>query len=213
MTAIRPGLPPLPPRMRALPVDARGYPVPYFVAWRDGVPDHRFADEGKRARVLASRRCWLCGDQLGRWLVFVIGPMCAINRITSEPPCHRDCAIFAVRACPFLTRPKATRRMSDREGSVAPPGQAIERNPGASALWTTTSFELIPAPQGGELVMMGDPARIEWFAEGRPARRAEIVEAIDSGLPFLLAADPGDEEARVEIAARYSALQAWLPAA
>ena len=31
MTELRKGLPPLPPRMRALPISDKGYPVPAFV--------------------------------------------------------------------------------------------------------------------------------------------------------------------------------------
>lgn len=38
-TSLRADLPPLPPRMQRLPVDERGYPVSFFVAWPDGKPD------------------------------------------------------------------------------------------------------------------------------------------------------------------------------
>src|SRR6266403_923711 len=100
----------MPARMRALPVDHRGFPVPYFVGWVDGVPDHRTADPKKMKRCVEEGRCWLCGEPLGKWLACVIGPMCAINRNTSEPASHKDCALYAVKACPFLTRPYARRR-------------------------------------------------------------------------------------------------------
>jgi hypothetical protein len=32
---------------------------------------------------------------------------------------------------------------------------------------------------------IGPPTRIEWFAEARPATRAEIVASVRSGLPAL----------------------------
>ena len=40
-------LPPMPSRIAALPVDERGYPVPWFVAWIDGKPEFRCADPAK----------------------------------------------------------------------------------------------------------------------------------------------------------------------
>ena len=44
MTEIRPGLPPLTGHLTRLPIDERGFPVPYFVAIVDGKPDHRIID-------------------------------------------------------------------------------------------------------------------------------------------------------------------------
>lgn len=94
----------LPPRIAKLPTDERGYPVPYFVEWIDGKPDFRVMSSKNLARAVKYRRCWICGEELGRFLCFTIGPMCGVNRISSEPPSHYDCARFAVSACPFLTR-------------------------------------------------------------------------------------------------------------
>src|SRR4030095_12652609 len=80
----------MPSRMAKLPRDARGYPVPRFVSWYDGKPDFRIADTRYLEHCFRARTCWLCGELLGRYLAFVIGPMCAVNRTTAEPPCHRD---------------------------------------------------------------------------------------------------------------------------
>lgn len=97
-TEIRPELEALPVRLRKLPVDARGYPVPWFVDWIEGpegrVPEFRAMDPRKWVRAVKERLCWVCGEALGRWLVFPIGPMCAITRTTAEPPSHLDCALL-----------------------------------------------------------------------------------------------------------------------
>src|SRR5437764_29347 len=105
-SVLHPNLPALPSRLKLLPVDERGFPVPWFVAWIDGKPDFRVVDQRKMAIAVSEKRCWVCGDFLGRYMAFVIGPMCAVNRVSSEPPSHRECAEFSVRACPFLTKPK-----------------------------------------------------------------------------------------------------------
>lgn len=184
---LRDGLPPLPERMRRLPLDARGYPVPWFVAWLDGVPDFRVVGPGKIVTAINKRVCWLCGERLGSYGAFVIGPMCAVNRTSSEPPSHRDCAIFAARACPFLTRPKAQRREANLPADKVPPaGAMIERNPGVCLVWVTRRWQWYAATNG-VLCEVGDPTETLWYAEGRTATRAEIEESICTGLPIIRA--------------------------
>jgi hypothetical protein len=77
-----------PPAIQALPLDRRGFPVPWFIKWFDGQPDFRVADREKMALAVRHGRCWICGKPMGRMKCFVIGPMCAVNRISSEPPSH-----------------------------------------------------------------------------------------------------------------------------
>src|SRR5262245_17055942 len=102
-----------PARVKRLPVDeSRGFPTPWFVVWVDpdgqrcepgeGKPEFRLADAAKYSKAIRESLCWVCGDKLGRRVYFVIGPMCTINRRSSDPPCHRDCAVFSAQACPFL---------------------------------------------------------------------------------------------------------------
>src|SRR4051812_13673711 len=101
----RPELPPVPHRMRSLPI-RRGYPVPWFVARVENEFHFPTADSRKMMIALHRHVCWVCGQPLGSYLAFVIGPMCAVNRISSEPPSHLECAQFSAMACPFLVRPK-----------------------------------------------------------------------------------------------------------
>ncbi len=176
---------PLPPRIAALPPDPRGYPVPWFVEWVDGVPDFRVVSALKIGRALVAELCWVCGRPLGRFRAFVIGPMCAVNRVSAEPPSHRDCAEFSARACPFLSNPDAPRRttrMPDGVGDL--PGLAIKRNPGVTLVWVTHDFQVERA-DGGVLFRLGPPAETLWYARGRPATRAEVLASIESGLPVL----------------------------
>lgn len=187
LTPLRPGLPPLPDRMRSLPTDARGYPVPWFVAWVDGVPDFRTADARKQYRCVTEHRCWLCGERLGSYLAFVIGPMCAVNRISSEPPSHRACAEFAVQACPFLVRPAAQRREANLPTEAIPAaGHTIARNPGVALVWITRGYTVVEAP-GGVLFHVGEPVEVHAWAEGRAATPEEVHESVRTGLPSLQA--------------------------
>ena len=199
-TPLRSDLPPLPERFKALPVDERGFPVPWFVDWLDGKPVFQAADPRKFQRAIKYKRCWLCGQQLGSILAFVIGPMCGVNRVSSEPPSHRDCAEFAVKACPFLTRPMAKRSMRGMEGmpTKKPAGMMIERNPGVTLLWITKSYTCFRAP-GGVLIRVGDPLQCEFYREGRAATREEVEDSVNSGLPLL--EEPARQEGNAAVAA------------
>lgn len=187
--SLRPDLPPLPQHMKHLPLDHRGFPIPWFVqVLQDGARDFRIADYDKRAIAVKKKLCWVCGGRLGRFMSFVVGPMCTVTRTTSEPPCHLECAIFSATACPFLTRPKMKRNDKDLDtiGVVDPPGLMIERNPGAVAVWTTQDYKPFDSGDGGWLIKMGNPDDVSWFAESRIANREEVKASIDSGYPLLL---------------------------
>lgn len=197
--AVRPELDrPLPPRMRKLSVDHRGYPVPWFVLWLpDGTPEHRAIDSGKWSLAIRERLCWVCGERCGKYLTFVLGPMCGLNRTTSEPACHHDCAEWSARNCPFLSRPSMERRDIDSSNphlaglDQNPAGNPLTRNPGVALLWTTDTFKVfqvdpsIPHANPGRLLRVGAPIKIEAYCEGRPATRAEIDASIAGGVPKL----------------------------
>lgn len=196
MSIATPRFPTAPAQILALPTDARGYPVPWFVAWIDGQADFRCIGEGKLRAAIKDGRCWICGGRLGRLKAFVIGPMCAVNRVSPEPPSHLRCAVFAAEACPFLTQPKRLRNAEGAAGEITDGrpvgGVMIARNPGVALVWATLRFKVVPDGRGGLLFDVGRPERTLWFAHGRPATRAEVLTSIDSGLPLLRAAAAED---------------------
>lgn len=209
-------LPPMPPYIARLPRDARGYPIPRFVdrlADRDGEPDFRFADGAFRVRAFKIPLCWVCGGRLGTHRVFPIGPMCVVNRTTLEPPCHRDCAEWSVKACPFLSRPRMRRNAKDVPEHAATPGRMIARNPGATCLYETRDYRALIVDNGW-LIRLGPPDRIDWVAEGRPATRAEIEASIEGGYPLLMQEAAADgPEAIAELERLKTEAFALLPAA
>jgi len=227
---LHPALPPLPRRIKMLPVDERGYPVPWFVQWfhADGSPcryapdpfvdhpDFRVADARKKVAAVQENLCWVCGEQLGKYLAFTIGPMCAVNRVSSEPPAHRECAEFSARACPFLTKPKVVRRENDiTPRAEEAPGQMLMRNPGVALVWVTLKYKILhtsdPRP-GGFLLQVGPPACLFWYCEGREATRAEVAASILSGLPALRdAAEAEGPEAVKNLQRQIVAMEDLLP--
>ncbi len=176
----------LPKRIASLPKNEAGYPVPWFVGWVDGKPDFRVMDERKLILAIKEKICWICGESMSSYKAFVIGPMCAVNRVSAEPPSHTDCAIFAAKACPFLTNPKQKRRETNLpEQGEEPAGIMIKRNPGVALVWVTKKYEIFSDGAGGVLFRIGDPDETFWFAHGHEATRQEVEESIRSGLPIL----------------------------
>lgn len=207
MTELKAGLPPLPQRMKGLPIDERGFPVPWFVAEIDGKWDFRVIRPGGLQSAHRKGTCWLCGQELGPFKTFVLGCMCAVNRINSEPPSHYQCARYAAIACPFLTKPAMRRNEKDMPAEAQDPaGTFIKRNPGVTCLWMTESYEIFPADGGsGFLFSLGDPNRVEWWREGRAATLAEVNASIASGMPLLL--DAAEEQGPEAVHALHQAVK------
>jgi hypothetical protein len=204
----------LPARMRSLKLTDKGVPIPWFVAYVNGKPEFRAMDNQKFISAIKQRLCWVCGERMGVWKVFVAGPMCGVNRTSSEPPSHSECALWSAQNCPFLSNPKMVRRedelinndlMRDNVG-----GMGITRNPGVAMLWLTREYELFRTDTG-PLIQMGEPDSVGWICEGRDATRAEVQASIDSGLPLLEAVaktEKGGLEALHKAVARF---EKWLP--
>lgn len=208
---------PVPRNMLHLAKDQAGRPVPWFVAVINGVPDPRVGDGEKFVQAVRFKRCWVCGGTLGRYVAFVIGPMCVVNRITAEPGSHLECAIYSARACPFLSTPNMRRRergiTPGENGFATPAGQMIARNPGVTAVWVTTRWHLTDTPTG-PLICLGDPSQVLWFAKGQQATGEQARAALESGLHLLEDACDQDDDpqaSRQDLARSLAAARKLFP--
>jgi hypothetical protein len=104
----------IPERMRELPLDSRGYPIPVIV-YRDtdGKPHFTINDSRAVDRVIRYDLCAICGTKLwrGRW--FVGGPGSAFHEHGAylDPPLHAECCEYALQVCPYLAAPKYAKRI------------------------------------------------------------------------------------------------------
>lgn len=187
----------MPERIKALPLDDRGYPIPFFVAYIDGKPEFRAADRHKYKKCVTRNLCWVCGQTLTRPFAFLIGPMCAITRTTSEPPTHLDCAEWSAKGCPFLSKPIMVRRTNNMPEDTSPIGGiSIDRNPGVTCMWIAQSYKIFRDPDGRPLIEVGEPLSLMWWREGRRATKAEIFDSIETGLPALRAVCQNEQNKR-----------------
>lgn len=200
--------------MEALPVDRRGYPVPWF-AWKDpatGEYDFRITDAPKIIEAVKMSRCWITGRPF--WaedFAFVVGPMCVFSGRSAEPPSLVEAATYAARVCPFLAIPSAKRREAGLDelpvGNL--PGVAIMSNPGLVAVVVCRGYT-VHEVKNGLLFSMGKAKSIRWFAEGRELTPEEVAEpggpvaaAILRAYEVARSLEPLDEKGEAEIRARY----------
>jgi hypothetical protein len=101
----------IPNELSHLKKDERGYPIPFFVPIIDGKPNFKFLSEQKKKECMEKRLCGVCGKKLYKdYHYFLSGPLGLKNTISADPPMHRVCAEFAVKACPHLYLQPAQRK-------------------------------------------------------------------------------------------------------
>jgi len=178
------------------------------------VRDFRLASSAKRVHAVKHRLCWICGQTLGRYLAFTVGPMCAVNLNTSEPPSHRECAEFAAKACPFLTLPDSMYRDKNLPEDAKSMPHLLAGNPGGAVVWVTRSFEpyRVPGSPGAWLIRIGPAVEVQWWVRGHLASRAEALALLEARLPLLeqIAAQEGPD-ALAALAGMVTACKRWLP--
>lgn len=215
-------LPPdMPPRMRHLPRDEVGRPMPFFAAEVNGAHDFRVMDPNSLVRAIREQLCWVCGQRLNRVRgstaplgTFVAGPMCLVNRTSAEPPCHGDCAEWSAKACPFLSKPAKTRREGNMPEVQEAAGIGIMRNPGVTALitaerWRTWDPGQVAGPHG----ILFDFSRItnvRWMTLGRNASAIEVMDSIESGIPLLFDMAEAEPGATIHLARKTRDALRWV---
>lgn len=98
---------PIPLQMQGLPITEGGYLKPWFVKG----DDFRITDGDKAGLSVMKKACWICGNPFTTPLYAMVGDgTSAVVRIYREPPCHKECAEYAMQVCPFILYPNAKRR-------------------------------------------------------------------------------------------------------
>lgn len=97
----------IPERMRHLPLDRRGYPIPVIVTTKGGQPQFSINDLDVTNRMIAEDRCTICGGKLfrGRWLVGGGLSALAHDGKFADAPTHQECVYYALKVCPYLAAP------------------------------------------------------------------------------------------------------------
>lgn len=105
---------PIPDRMKHLPKDPRGYPIPSNVLVDNkGKAHFAINDHEVREHHIKNELCPICAGKLlrGRWLVG--GPASAFHEMGGylDPPMHDECCHYALKVCPYLAAPSYGKRV------------------------------------------------------------------------------------------------------
>jgi hypothetical protein len=100
----------IPDFLKHLPIDSRGYPIPFFVTMVKGKPDFRLLDGKKQRRAFFNNLCGICGKELFAIAYSISGPLGLRNAVSQDPLMHLECAQFSLKVCPHLHFEKADRR-------------------------------------------------------------------------------------------------------
>lgn len=147
---------PMPDAIAALPRDARGFPVPAFVYrpddWQPGQPlDLRVLDTDAAKILMMARRCGVCGLPVGYRMWFIGGPMCLYNRIF-ETPTHRECAEYAMLACPHLNNAAHEYVTRPGDDGLKHDPNLVKARPRYQVLVSTRGYKVITRDETGRLL-------------------------------------------------------------
>lgn len=147
----------IPDFLKHLAVDARGYVIPYFVPIIDGKPDFRMLDEKKQILCIKNKLCLICGKRLLKGTMFFIsGPVGVKNRVSTDPPAHRECAEYSLAVCPHLLLQKAQcnergdqiKDLQSRNPIIQAEKSGEIRNPDKIFLIRSSGYNIFPNPSG-----------------------------------------------------------------
>jgi hypothetical protein len=182
----------VPDRMAHLPTDPlhADLPVPYFVgSVRDESgtlrPDFRCVAPGARERCDAGALCWICGLPLQGEFASVTGPMCLINRVSSEPVSHFDCASYAVAACPFLATPGRKRREKDLPSGILPPPSPDTHNPRNPGAVLLIRMGTRPKPNDERLYELRNINGVEFYRAGERIYGLDCLPEFQAGARII----------------------------
>ena len=162
---------PIPGRLARRPRDRRGYPIPAMVLIKeDGTPDFRVTDVEKWVKACNERTCALCGEQLGRHLAFVGGPLAYENRLFTDLPMHLECAEYALRVCPYIAVPnfKYASPLPDigEDVSLRVAAEVEVVRPDRFMLGITRSYQVVKLPGGSYAVRAAPWEQVAWWQDG-----------------------------------------------
>lgn len=115
-------VPPIPQRLARRPT--RGGLVVPWISLQIGDRAHLGEVHNiKRVRCLVDGLCQIDGQPLGGGPYLFLGTQSAIDQgFSSEPPMHRECGAYSIRACPMVNGQMATwaKHKTDHTGKACP---------------------------------------------------------------------------------------------
>lgn len=169
----------LPEKMKHLPKDKRGFPVPYIVL-RDDAGNYHFQINDSRIveSCLKWKLCSICGKALHSDMWLIGGKLSAFhpNGAFNDPPIHYECGKFALEVCPYLAcsgewkntdKGKIVSRVSSENGIVFLDPTAIPGKPEYFVFLKLSTFKYHFGDEGQVYVVPKKPyLEVEFWQGG-----------------------------------------------
>lgn len=159
----------VPLRMRDLPKDNRGYPIPFTIL-RDskGLPDFRRHDATLAGKSILHKICSICGHPLASDIWFISGVRIALEPRGGyiDPPVHKQCGTYALRVCPYLAVPSFSKRLTNEGKNVGKSVQVMPGKPVVFAFTKTIDYQVIQLNNAGVILPVRPFLDIEFWREG-----------------------------------------------
>lgn len=109
---------PIPAKMKYLPKDPRGYPLPVIIL-RDtkGKPMFAANNDELALKLTMEVRCSICGTHMTDGDIwFAGGPISAFHPAGAyhDGPMHHECCTYAMQVCPYLALPNYSSIMTPK---------------------------------------------------------------------------------------------------
>lgn len=184
---------PIPDRMKGLPRDKRGFPVPCIVQYdAHGVPQFTVNNALIKQQVMLGRRCGICGGELGLFCWSVGGPNSAFhpNGAYIDPPMHRECLVYAMNVCPYLAwrsySGKANVDALQKRFTTAHIVEDTTTWPGRPKVFVAVSYRQFKPIWENGLIDKYQPIRpyrrVEFWHHGKRITQERAVELLKDGI-------------------------------
>jgi hypothetical protein len=161
----------IPFRMKDLPRDTNGYPIPFtMLRTEDGAADFTRHDLAAIGKSIFDQLCSICGQALHTDIWLLAGAKIALNPHGGyiDPAMHKQCAVYALKVCPYLALPSFAKRLPNEVDASHSSVRIITGKPVVFALVKTCNYHVVTTPQGGTILLPIRPLLdIEYWREGR----------------------------------------------
>lgn len=108
----------MPDRIKALPKDQRGYPIPFVVLRDDDdMPNFQLDSARRISQCMVNVACGVCGQPLENEIWFLGNYLRALSPsgFYIDSPLHKQCGTYALKVCPFLAAPSYNKMLSSEK--------------------------------------------------------------------------------------------------
>ena len=125
----------------------------------------------RRQALAAARCCAICGQTMGTRVAFVGGPLCIQNHLFTDAGMHRDCAVYALRVCPFIAALVVGYRKSHDPSTTQAMEHVSTDRPERFGLAICKTYQPALLNSQTYVLIAGEYESLQWWVHGSPVEQ------------------------------------------